>query len=184
MNRQKIKRILKKNVYWKVQQNSELHLWEFKSFIRWLFSGPLSSLRPVILLCPPPPVLICLRTLLWVLMHPSAKMDLEVKASGRSKTHYGLALSRVLTHKKPFCVCVVSPLLQKSGGRDPWILYSYRLLPPLCPCHDYHLKVFTRDKHWLFTQLLLPFQRANRRLIVNTWTKVHLSLLSEMLTQL
>ena len=25
--------------------------------------------------------------------HPSAKMDLKVKVSGRSKTHYGLALS-------------------------------------------------------------------------------------------
>ena len=25
--------------------------------------------------------------------HPSAKMDLKVKASGRSKTHYGLELS-------------------------------------------------------------------------------------------
>ena len=29
----------------------------------------------------------------WVHTHPSAKMDLEVKISGRSKTHYGLALS-------------------------------------------------------------------------------------------
>ena len=28
-------------------------------------------------------------TLPWLLMQPSAKMDLEVKASGRSKTHYG-----------------------------------------------------------------------------------------------
>ena len=26
-------------------------------------------------------------------MHPSAKMDLKVKASGKSKIHYGLALS-------------------------------------------------------------------------------------------
>ena len=31
-------------------------------------------------------------TLPGVHMHPSAKMDLEVKASGRNKTHYGLAL--------------------------------------------------------------------------------------------
>ena len=29
----------------------------------------------------------------WVHTHPSAKMDLRVKASGRIKTHYGLALS-------------------------------------------------------------------------------------------
>ena len=27
------------------------------------------------------------------LTHPTAKIDFEVKASGRSKTHYGLALS-------------------------------------------------------------------------------------------
>ena len=59
---------------------------------------------------------------------------------------------------------------------------------PLCPCldyyldycHDYYLKVFTRDKHWLFTLflLLLPFQMVNRRLIVNTLTGAHLSLIS------
>ena len=88
-----------------------------KSFVYVSFSPSLSSFRPIIwflflhMIYP--------GTLSWVHTHPSAKMDLEVKASGRSKTHYGLALSRVLTHKKPFCVCVVSPLLQKSGGRDP-----------------------------------------------------------------
>ena len=45
-------------------------------------------------------------------------------------------------------------------------------------CHDYYLKVFTRDKHWLFTLFLLflPFQRANKRLIVNALTGAHLSL--------
>ena len=31
--------------------------------------------------------------LFWVRTHPSGKMDLEVKASGRSKTPDGLALS-------------------------------------------------------------------------------------------
>ena len=53
---------------------------------------------------------------------------------------------------------------------------------PLCPCHDYHLKVFTRDKAWQFTLfLLLPaFRRANRRLIVNALAGAHLS--QEMLT--
>ena len=46
--------------------------------------------------------------------------------------------------------------------------------------HDYFLKVFTRDKHGLFTLfLLLSFQRANRRLIVNALTGAHLSLVSE-----
>ena len=48
----------------------------------------------------------------------------------------------------------------------------------LCPCHDYYCKVLTRDKHWLFTLflLLLPFRRANRRLIVNALTGAHLAL--------
>jgi len=50
----------------------------------------------------------------------------------------------------------------------------------LCSCHDYYLKDFTRDKHWQFSLflLLLPFQRANRRLLVNALTGAHLSLLS------
>ena len=48
---------------------------------------------------------------------------------------------------------------------------------PLCPCHDYYLKVFTGDKDRLFTLylLLLPFRRANRRLIVKAETGAHLS---------
>jgi len=71
-------------------------------------------------------------TLPWVCMLPSAKMDLEVKASGRYKTHYGLELSLILTHKEPFCACVVSPLSYKRwgrGSRDPLILYSNKVLP-------------------------------------------------------
>ena len=60
--------------------------------------------------------------------------------------------------------------------------------PSFCSCHDYYLdycrddylKVFTRGKDWLFTLflLLLPFWRANRRLIVNSSTGAHLSLVS------
>jgi len=40
--------------------------------------------------------------------------------------------------------------------------------------------MLTRDKDWLFTLflLLLPFQRANRRLVVNSSTGTHLSLVS------
>ena len=47
-------------------------------------------------------------------------------------------------------------------------------------CRDYYLKVFTGGKDWLFTLflLLLPFWRANRRLIVNALTGAHLSLIS------
>ena len=57
----------------------------------------------------------------------------------------------LLTHKESFYACVVSPLSQKGENRDLLSLYSNRALPPLCPCHAYFLKVFTRDEHWLFT---------------------------------
>ena len=44
-----------------------------------------------------------------------------------------------------------------------------------------YLKVFIRDKHWLFTLflLILPFWRENRRLTVNVLTGAYLSLISE-----
>ena len=47
---------------------------------------------------------------------------------------------------------------------------------PSCLC----IKVFIRDKHWLFTLflLLLPFQKANRRLTVNASAGAHLPLVS------
>ena len=80
-----------------------------------------------------------------------------------------------------FCACIVSPLSQTRGERrflNPLLKQSFA---PLCTCHDNYLKVFTRDKHWLFTLflLLLPFWRANRRLVVNTLTGAHLCLVSE-----
>ena len=108
--------------------------------------------------------------------HPSAQMDLKVKVSGRSKTHYGLAWPLDLWPTMSLSACVVSPLSPKWGEQGS--------LNPLCRyldyCHDYYLKVFIRNKHWLFTLflLLLPFQRANRRLIVNAWTGACLSLVS------
>jgi len=59
---------------------------------------------------------------------------------------------------------------------------------PLCPCHGYYLnychncclKGFTRDKVWLFTLflLLIPFQKANRRLTVKALIEAYLSLVS------
>ena len=62
-----------------------------KSFIEVISSGSLSSFRPItwylfLHLTYP-------GTLPWVCTHPSAKMDLKVKASGKNKTHYGLTLS-------------------------------------------------------------------------------------------
>ena len=85
-------------------------------------------------------------------------------------------------------MCVVSPLSQEKGewrSLNPLLKQDFARL---CPCHDYcldyhhdyYLKVFTRNKHWLFTQFLflLPFQRENRRLIVGVFSGAHLSLVS------
>ena len=68
----------------------------------------------------------------------SAKIYLEVKASGRSKTHHGLALSAdFLTPKEPFCTCVVSPESRGRGWRSGRERRSLNPLPkqdfsPLC----------------------------------------------------
>ena len=72
------------------------------------------------------------------------------------------------------CMCSVS-LVPKRGSRD-----LKQDFAPLCPCYDYYLKGFTRNKDWLFTLfiLLLPLRRGNRRLIVNVLTGAHLSLVS------
>ena len=63
-----------------------------------------------------------------------------MKASGRSKTHHGLALSAdFLTPKEPFCTCVVSPESRGRGWRsgrergDHLILYPNRIFPLFVP---------------------------------------------------
>ena len=77
------------------------------------------------------------------------------------------------------CTCNLSLVPREGGVEIPLILCSNKVFP-LCPCHDYYTKVFTRDQHWLFTLflLLLPFQRANRKLIVNALIGAHLTLIS------
>ena len=94
----------------------------------------------------------------------------------------------LLTPKEPFCTGVMSPLSHREGdwrSLNPLLKQGF---PSFCSCHDYYLdyccdyylKVFTRGKDWLFILflLLLPFWRANRRLIVNSSTGAHLSLVS------
>ena len=60
--------------------------------------------------------------------------------------------------KEPSCVCVLSPLpfTQKE------IFFFF--FASLCPCHDYSLEMFTRNKDWLFTLFLLslPFWTDSR----------------------
>ena len=107
-------------------------------------------------------------------------MDLEVKASGRGKTPYGLELSSDFWLQGTFLhMCRVSLILERGKWRslNPLLRQDFAFL---CPCHDYFLEMLTRDKDWLFTLflLLLPFQRANRRLVVNSSTGAHLSLVS------
>ena len=77
-------------------------------------------------------------------------------------------------------MCSVSLVPKGGGGRGDLNPLFKQDFVPLCPCHDYYFKVFIRDKHWLFIifLLLLPFQRANRRLIVNASTGAHLWLVS------
>ena len=59
-------------------------------------------------------------------------MNLGVKASGRSKTQYGLALSPdFFTPKEPFCACVVSPLSQKKGSGDHLSFTQIEFCPSL-----------------------------------------------------
>ena len=66
---------------------------------------------------------------------------------------------------------------QKCTVREKGVVKSSEVRRP---CPDSYLQVFTRGKHWLFTLflLLLPFWRANRRLIVNAVTGAHPSLIS------
>ena len=104
--------------------------------------------------------------LLWGHM-PLNQDGSQVKASGRSKTHYSPLLSPDFwPRRSPFAHLEYLPCPKNRGGRNPLILYSNKVFPPLClcldyyldDCHDYFLKVFTRDKDFLLTLcLLLPF---------------------------
>ena len=88
--------------------------------------------------CFGPSLVTRLRTLPVICTHTLAKMNLKVKASGRSKTHYGLELFSDFWLQGAFlCMCIVS-----------LILYSERFFfffALLCPWHDYSLKIFTRN---------------------------------------
>ena len=87
-------------------------------------------------------------------------LDLKVKASGRSKTHYDLVLPLDFWYTRKLSAHVwLSLLSQKRGERRSFNPLLEHGFAPLCPCrdhyldyyHDCYLKVFTRDKHWLFT---------------------------------
>lgn len=80
------------------------------------------------------PHLVHPETLPRVCLHLSAKMDLQLKASGRSKTHYGLHYPLTFDPQGTFLhICSVS-LVPKGRSGHPLILYSKRGFAPLCPC--------------------------------------------------
>ena len=102
----------------------------------------------------------------WVCMHPSAKMDLEVKVVGRNMTLWSGVIPWLLTDREPFCTCVVPPMSWKWGEErslNPSVKQDFT---PLCPWHDYYLdshrdyylKVFTSDEHLLLPCFCIHFE--------------------------
>ena len=81
-----------------------------------------------------------------------------MKAFGKSKTHYGLALSLDFDPQGAFLCMVVSPLSQKRWEQrslDHLLKQSFAYLCPsrdsyLDNSHDYYLQCL-QEKHWLFT---------------------------------
>ena len=131
-------------------------LWKFISFVRGQLSGSLSSLRPIILLCkhPPPPRLICVRTLPW-----GAHVNLSQDAywSGRLLGGAWLFIAwnypLIFDSQEPFCSCVVFSL----------ILHLDRVLPLFVLAKIIPLRCLqeTKTGYWTLFLLLLQFLRAN-----------------------
>ena len=180
MRRQKVKS--KAKIHWKEHTERrkgklrESHTFgKFTFFIKTQFSRFLSSLRPIILLCPPNLVNLSQDSPLGCAHTPQPRWIL--KASGRNKTHYGQVLSPDFWPQRAFLqMYTVSFVLKRNGewrSLNPLLKQGF---VSLCPWHDYHLKMFTRDKDWSFALflLLLPFWMTNRRLVVNSSAGVHL----------
>ena len=110
---------------------------------------------------------------------------------GPSLTCVGNIFSRWISAQRPmgshisitYCGAVPSPFDPQGAFLHIWNVSPAsrmeNIWPPdpllkqdlasLCYYHDCYLKESTGDKAWLFTlfQLLIPFQRANGRLVVN-----------------
>ena len=132
---------------------------KFKSLIRGRFSGSLSSLRPIILLALP---------LVNLSQDPHLRFaHIHLSQDGSQ--------SEGFWEKQNSLQPGISSDFRLQGDflsmcNASFILYSGRVLASLCPCHDYSLEMFTRDKDRLFTLFLwsLPFWRGNRRPAVNS----------------
>ena len=91
--------------------------------------------------------------------------------------------SSFLTPKEPCCACAVSPLPQGWEICDLLMLYSNKVLAPLCSCHDCYLQVSSGDKAWRLVVNIEPGAylspvsgNANSRLVVSVRPKAHLFL--------
>ena len=137
----KVKSLFKRKYMGESAQGSsetESCLWKYISYVLYIlypyilykgqFSRYLSSLRPIIFVSHIS--VICFRTH-KVCTHTLAKMDLEVKASGRSKAHYGLELSSDFWPKEPFCACVVFSLILHSDRVLPLLVLA-KIIPWRC----------------------------------------------------
>ena len=102
-------------------------------------------------------------------VHPSAKMDLEVKASGRSKTHYDLKLSSDFWLQRAFLhLCSVFSLVFYSEGSLPLFLLAI-IIP---------LRCYQETKTGYLPRFCCHFQEQMGVLVVNSSAGVHLFLAS------
>ena len=167
---------------------------KFKSFVRGQFSRSLSPFWPVILLCNP--WLICLRTLPLGAHAPLSQNAPRCEGVWeKQESPWPGVVPWLLTPKEPFCTGVCLPCPKERGSGNPLILYSDKVLPLFVPamtvtlnhpqetklgylpclCHCFHFGEQTRGwfqmsnlkPAYLLSLSLLPFRRANKRLISN-----------------
>ena len=136
---------------------------KLKSFIRGQFSGSLSSYSLISCFVLQPPDYFVSGPSPDLHTDPSAKMELEVKAVGRLMSSRPMSWNYLLSFdpKEPFCTCVVSPLSPQKESSNPF--YPNRVFPLFVLAMTIILGYSQDTKDWLFSLLLFPFWRANRR---------------------
>ena len=99
-----------------------------------------------------------------------SKMDVNAEAFG-SKEALLIMAWHPLTFDPlgaflPMCNVSLAPRMGNTWPLDSLLKQG---LVALCSCHDCYLKVSSGEKAWLYIlfQLLLPFWRASRRLVVS-----------------